>query len=92
MVTPETTARGPMRVPPIGVSRARQEIAATNRPTEATTATIGTLNRHHGNRFARNVETGTVAATTATVRTTPSRRTRVASDPNLRRHTSRTNA
>src|SRR5674476_1641644 len=38
-------------------------MTVTNIATETTTLTKGIENRHHGRRFARNVEIGTVAAT-----------------------------
>ena len=63
---------------------------ATKRPTDATIDAISSGNRHHGMRFARNVETGTEAATTESTRTRESTVTRVRSEPMRPFHTSRT--
>jgi len=46
-------------------------MAVAKTATEATTLTRGTEKRHHGRRLARNVDTGTVAATVATRRVIP---------------------
>ena len=67
-------------------------MTVTNSATAPTTASIGLEKRHHGSRLARNVDTGTVAAMIATLRTSRSSRNRVASEPERRRQTTATNA
>ena len=88
----ETTAAGPNSERRHGPSSAIDEMTATNTPTEATTASIGLLKRHHGSRLARKVDTGTAAAMIATRSTSRSSRSRVCSEPHRRRHTTATNA
>ena len=65
-VAVQTTTNGPNSRVRHGPSRASAEIAAVKSATEATSVSIGTEKRHHGRRLAKNVDTGTVAATTAT--------------------------
>jgi hypothetical protein len=68
MVVPHKTASGPNSRRRHGPSRAIAEIAVVKSPTQATTLTMGTGKRHHGRKLAKNVDTGTLAATTATRR------------------------
>jgi len=86
IVTSETTTIGPHAVRPHGPSSAAPAMRRTNRPTAATTATMGMENRHHGNRLARNVDTGTDAAATANTLVQPRIRRPDRSEPTCRRH------
>ena len=90
MVTADTNAIGPRAKPRHGPRSAAVAMSATNTPTTATTATISIGKRHHGTRLARKVETGTLAAATASTRTRESTFTRLASVPSRPFHTSRT--
>jgi hypothetical protein len=89
-VTAETTATGPSPVEPHGPQSASTAMIAVQAATEATMASIGQLERHHGMRLARNVAAGTDAALTATTRASPSQRALVPRLPSLPFQTRRT--
>lgn len=89
MVTANTNAIGPRAKPRHGPRSAAVAMSATNTPTGHDGHHLD-RERHHGTRLARKVETGTLAAATASTRTREGTFTRLASVPSRPFHTSRT--
>ena len=90
IVMAATTATGPAGLWRHGPDSATAAMRATNNPTAPTTPSMGGSTRHQGNRLARNVEAGTLAAATATTRTALRAPSRVWGEPTLPVHTRKT--